>query len=137
MATDTQIPEKTNQIDVKHIFQKLRDEVEQVTSRENLDKLYKRTGYMITLTHSIPIQENYSGPLTAQRRMAEEEFTKTVRKINEHAKKIGTQADYNEKWDELTINNEAEEADQLEAKSADDQVVNRLDEATKLQGRGF
>ena len=135
----TTVTHETNQIDVKHIFHKLREEVEQAASREDLDKLYKRTGYMITLTHAIPIQQTYGNHLEEQRHLAEEEFTKTVRKLNEQAKKLGTEANYNEKWDELNVNNYAAEEDSLlEPKVVEQDVEKHLDEAVKLQqGRGL
>ncbi len=133
MATVTH---ETNQIDVKHIFQKLREETEQAASREDLNRLYKRSGYMITLTHAIPEQEYHGHD---QRRQAEEEFTKTVRKINEQAQKLGTEANYNEKWDELNVNNNTAEDDNvLNAKVVEEDVSKHIDEAVKLQqGRGL
>jgi hypothetical protein len=137
MATNTH---EANQIDIRHVFQKLREEVEQTASREDLDELYKRTGYMITLTHAIPTQDNkYSDSLNTQRRLAEEEFTKTVRKINDQAKKLGAEANYNEKWDELNVNNNtAEENSLLESNVVEQEVDKHLDEAVKLQqGRGL
>ncbi len=136
MATVTH---KANDIDVKHIFQKLREEAEQAASREDLDKLYKRTGYMITLTHAIPEQEYHDTEHAAQLRMVEGEFAKTVHKINEQAKKLGTEANYNEKWDKLNVNNYASEQDGLlEPKTVEHEVEKHIDEAVKLQqGRGL
>lgn len=130
---------ETNQIDVKHIFQKLREEVEQAAAREDLDKLYKRTGYMITLTHAIPEQEYQHNSGNDQRRQAEDEFTKTIRKINEQAKKIGTEANYNEMWDELNVNNNTADDDNLlDSKVVEEDVSKHIDEAVKLQqGRGL
>ena len=118
MARDTHRHGEVNKIDLRHIFREIRKEVEQATSRQALTELYKQAGYMITLTHATPINEKYGGPVKVQRRIAEREFAAAARKINDQAKKIGIQADYNENWETLATNGyEAEGENLLEPQS--------------------
>jgi hypothetical protein len=112
MARDTHIHGEVNKIDLRRIFRELREDVEKATSRKDLTELYKRTGYMITLTHATPIDEKFDRTIKIQRGIAEREFARTVRKINNQAKKIGIEANYNERWEELATNGyEAEDED--------------------------
>lgn len=111
-------PGEVNQIDLDRIFREIREDVEKATSREELNELYKQTGYMITLTHATPINEKFDRTIKLQRRFAEEEFARTVRKINSRAKELGSEANYNEKWDELATHGyEAEGETPLEPQS--------------------
>ena len=120
MASDTRMHGEVNKIDLRRIFREIRKEVEQAVSRQNLTELYKQAGYMITLTHATPINEKYGGPVKIQRQIAEREFAATARKINERAKKIGTQDDYNETWESLATNGyEAEGENRLEPQHVD------------------
>ena len=115
MARETHNHGEVNKIDLGRIFREIREDVEKATSRKDLTELYKQTGYMITLTHATPINEKFGGPVKAQRRIAEREFARTVRQINNQAKKIGTEANYNERWEELATNGyEAEGENPLE-----------------------
>jgi len=112
MARDTHIHGEVNKIDLRRIFRELREDVEKATSHKDLTELYKRTGYMITLTHATPIDEKFDRTIKIQRGIAEREFARTVRKINSQAKKIGIEANYNERWEELATNGyEAEDED--------------------------
>jgi hypothetical protein len=120
MARDTHIHNEVNKIDLRRIFREIRKDVEKATSRKDLTELYNQAGYMITLTHATPINEKFGGPVKLQRRLAEREFATTARKINNQAKKIGTGADYNEKWETLATNGyEAEGENLLEPQSLD------------------
>lgn len=115
MAKDTHLQHgEVNKIDLRQAFRQIRDDVEKATSRKDLTELYKRTGYMITLTHATPINEKFDRTIKTERGIAEREFARTVRKINQKAKKIGTEANYNEKWEELaTSGYEAEDQNGL------------------------
>ena len=116
MTRDTHTEGEVHEKDLSRIFQEIREDVEKALSREDLTELYKRTGYMITMTHATPVEEKHDKEMKRRREITEREFTKTVRAINRQAKKIGTEADYNENWDGLASNGyEAEGENLLEA----------------------
>ena len=112
MTTNTQPKEK----DLHQVFREIRESVEKAQTREELTELYKRTGYMITMTHATPVEEKHDREMKNRRKTTEHEFTTTVRRINSRAKEIGVEADYNENWDGLASNGyEAEGENLLEA----------------------
>jgi Icc-related predicted phosphoesterase len=114
MDRDTHLqPGEVNKIDLRSIFQEIREDVEKATSREALAELYKQTGYYITLTHATPINEKVDPTVKEERGIAEQEFARTVRKINDRAKKIGTEADFNESWEKLATNDYESEGKNL------------------------
>ena len=99
MAKDTHIyGEVDNKTDLKEVFSQIRQDVENARSRADLTELYKRAGYLITLTKAASWKEKFGDEITDIRETAEEEFSKTARKINSQAKEIGTDADYDDKW---------------------------------------
>ena len=61
-------------------------------------QLYKRAGYLITLTHAPSWQEKFGRDASKLRAVAQEEFRKTAHKINRRAAQIGTEADFDETW---------------------------------------
>ena len=63
-----------------------------------LTELYRRAGYLITLTHAPSWKEKFGDEADDLRRAAEAEFATTARAINRRAEAIGTEADYDEKW---------------------------------------
>ena len=63
-----------------------------------LTELYKRAGYLITLTHAPSWEQKFGNDAVTLRRVGEDEFRKTAHKINRRAVKIKTDADYDEKW---------------------------------------
>ena len=83
---------------MKKIFQDIRRDVEGAKARPDLTELYKRAGYLITLTHAPSWEEKFGREASGLRRVGKEEFRKTAHKINSRAKQIGTEADYDEKW---------------------------------------
>ena len=118
MTRDTHIDEAYTQTDLRRTFQEIRESVEKATSREELTELYKKTAYMITMTHASPVVETDDQEMRSRRAITEEEFAKTVRVINEQAKKIGVEADYNEDWEKLASNGyETEGENILEAQN--------------------
>ena len=120
MATDTRIDEVTK-TDLRHVFNEICEDVEKATSREDLNELYKRAAYMILMTHASPLEDKSDGEMGRRREITERDFAQTVRLINRQAKKIGTEADYNEKWEELFTNGyEADSDSLLEPKNADE-----------------
>jgi hypothetical protein len=101
MATNRQIYGEVNsKTGMKKVFLGIRKDVEHARSRPALTELYKRAGYLITLTHAPSWEEKFGKGARSLRKLGEEEFGKTARKINSRAKKIGADADYDEKWGE-------------------------------------
>lgn len=99
MAKERRIYGEVNsKTSLKKIFMDIRSDVESARSRPSLTELYKRAGYLITLTHAPSWEEKFGKGVNALRRVGEEEFRKTAKKINSRAKKIGTEADFDEKW---------------------------------------
>ncbi len=99
MPQDTHIyGEVESQTGLKKIFREIRQDVEKAKSRPDLTELYKRAGYLITLTHA-PSWETKFGKEAAQlRKVAKDEFGTTARRINRRAREIGTDANYDETW---------------------------------------
>ncbi len=83
---------------LKKIFAEIRQDVDKAKSRPDLTELYKRAGYLITLTHAPSWEEKFGKEANQLRTVAKDEFTTTARKINRRAKAIGTDADYDETW---------------------------------------
>ena len=105
MTNDTHTHVEGNaRTDPRGRFKEIREGVEKAQSKEELTELYKRTVYMILMTHSSPIDEKVDRDLKRRRETAEREFTRTVRLINRQAKKIGVEADYDENWKNLATN---------------------------------
>ena len=99
MAKDTHLYGEVNsKTGLKDIFREIRQDVQAAKSRQGLTELYKRAGYLITLTHAPSWEEKFGRRSASLRRVAEEEFGTTARKINRRANAIGTEADYDEKW---------------------------------------
>ena len=101
MAEDRHIyGEVENKTDLTNVFQAIRRDVDQASSREALTELHRRAGYLITLTHAPSWQKKFGDEADELRRVAEDEFARTARKINQRARAIGTEPSYDEKWGE-------------------------------------
>ena len=99
MAEDRHIYGEVNsKTGMKRLFTDIRRDVEGAKSRPTLTELYKRAGYMLTLTFGPSWHEKFGREAGALRHLGEDEFGKTARKINRRARAIGTNADYDEKW---------------------------------------
>ncbi len=99
MAQDTHIYGEVNsKTGLKKIFTEIRHDVERVKTRPALTELYKRAGYLITLTYAPSWEEKFGREAAALRKVAKEEFETTARKINRRAEEIGAKADYDETW---------------------------------------
>ena len=90
--------------DMRGRFKEIREAVEEAQSKEDLTELYKRSVYMILMTHSSPIDEKVDRDLKRKRETAEREFARTVHAINKQARKMGVEADYDENWQNLATN---------------------------------
>ena len=62
-------------------------------SRPALIELYKRAGYLITLTYAPSWEQKFGDDAVALRQIGEDEFRKTAHKINRRAIKLGADAD--------------------------------------------
>src|SRR5262245_48830420 len=102
MTRDTLINEEINsdRTNLRRTFQEIRDALAKATSREDLTELYKQSVYMILMTHSTPLNEKDS-ERKSRRERAEQEFANTVHMINQQAKKIGAEPNYNEDWEKM------------------------------------
>lgn len=83
---------------MKRIFTDIRRDVGSAASRPALTELYRRAGYMITLTYAPSWDEKFGSEAEVLRHVGEEEFRKIAHKINRRAGAIGTKADYDERW---------------------------------------
>ena len=101
MAEDRHVyGEVDNKTDLRDVFSQIREDVEQADSRSELTELYRRAGYLITLTDASPWEKKFGDDIDEIRAAAEEEFAKTARAINRRAEEVGTDANYDEKWGE-------------------------------------
>ncbi len=80
------------------VFSEIRKDVGGAKSRPALTELYKRAGYLVTLTHAPSWKEKFGKEARELRQVGEKEFTTTAKKINSRARKIGAEADYDETW---------------------------------------
>jgi len=83
---------------MREIFTGIRRDIDEAKSRPALTELYKRAGYLITLTHAPSWKKKFGKDATKLRAVGEEEFRKTAQAINRRAGQIGTEADYDETW---------------------------------------
>jgi hypothetical protein len=109
--------ETYNQTDLRRTFDEIRQNVEKAASQEDLTELYKKTAYMITMTHASPVVETFDPEMRRRREFTEKEFARTIRLINEQAKKIGLEADYNEDWEKLATSGYQSENESLETQN--------------------
>ena len=99
MAEDRHIYGEVNsKTGMKRLFTGIRRDVEGAKSRPALTELYKRAGYMLTLTFAPSWHAKFGRDAGALRHVGEDEFGRTARKILRRARAIGTNADYDEKW---------------------------------------
>ncbi len=99
MATDRHVyGEIKSKTGMKRVFSEIRKDVGHAKSRPALTELYKRAGYLITLTHAPSWKEKFGKGAGELREVGEKEFTTTAKKINSRAKKIGADADFDQKW---------------------------------------
>jgi hypothetical protein len=80
--------------DIRDINRKIREEMDQVKTREQLTELKKRSDYLCTLTYSPAWQKKFGEKATRLREAAMEENRKTVEQANEVARRHGWPADY-------------------------------------------
>lgn len=99
MAEGQQIYGKVdNKTDLQDVFKQIREDVRDADDRSALTELYRRAGYLITLSQAPSWEEKFGDDADEMRDLAEEEFAKTARTVNRRADDIGTDADYDEEW---------------------------------------
>ncbi|HVZ39410.1 MAG TPA: hypothetical protein VHI13_09045 [Candidatus Kapabacteria bacterium] len=99
MATDRHIYGEVNsKTGMKRVFMAIRHDVEHAKSRSALSELYKRAGYLMTLTFAPAWEKKFGREAASLRRVGKEEFGRTARKINRRAEQVGTEADFDETW---------------------------------------
>ena len=84
--------------DMRRVFKEIRQDVAQASSRQVLTELYRRAGYLITLTYAPSWAEKFGSGARQLRAVADEEFRTTAHSINRRAEAIGTASDYHETW---------------------------------------
>ncbi len=90
--------EVKNKSDMRKVFSEIRKDVDNAKSRPALTELYKRAGYLVTLTHAPSWKEKFGKEARELRQVGEKQFSTTAKKINSRARKIGAEADYDETW---------------------------------------
>lgn len=90
--------EISNESDLREVFQAIRREVEEARSRPALTEIYKRAGYLITLSLTPAWQSRFDGAVALLQNVCQEEFRLTAQSINRRAEKIGVRPDYDETW---------------------------------------
>jgi hypothetical protein len=99
MAQDRHIyGEVDSKTDLERIFREIRKDVDDAKSRPSLTELYKRAGYLITLTYAPSWDEKFGRDAKGLRETARQQFKTTARRINSRAKAVGTEPDYDETW---------------------------------------
>ncbi len=101
MANDNIYGEIDNKTNLRDVFRQIRKDVETAHKRADLTELHRRAGYLITLSYAPAWKKKFGDELDEIRATAEEEFQTTAHKINRRAEKIGTDADYDDKWGEM------------------------------------
>jgi hypothetical protein len=113
MARDTLIDEiHEDRKHVRRTFKEIRGALEKAATKEDLTELYKQAVYMVLMTHSSPLNENDT-EMKSRQETTEREFAGTVSLINQTAKKIGVEPDYNEDWEKISTNGYETEDDNL------------------------
>jgi hypothetical protein len=86
MSAQQRVDQQVNNVtDLRNTFQEIRAEVGGANTREDLTKLYRRAGVLVTLTNSPPWRRKFGPAADELRRVAEEEFKRTARVINQRA----------------------------------------------------
>ncbi len=87
--------------DIDKIFADIRDDLGHAKSRATLTELYRRAGYLTTLTYAPSWEERFGDKAASLRREAAAAFRKLVKSLNAHADRIGEDGDYDESWGKM------------------------------------
>ena len=80
--------------DLERIFAAIRADVAAAETHADLTRLYRRAGYLVTLTYSRPWRTRFGDALPGLRADAEREFALTLQAIDRRAAQIGAEPDY-------------------------------------------
>jgi hypothetical protein len=99
MSTDQHVYGEINgSTDMKKVFTAIRRDVDDAGSRPALTELYRRAGYLITLTHAPAWAEKFGRKIRRMRAVGEVEFRRTANKINRRARELGAEANFDDEW---------------------------------------
>lgn len=90
-----------NKADLTRVFSMINDDIDSAKSREDLTELYRRAGYLITLTYAPSWEKKFGDEAEELRQAAADKFTRTAKHINQKAEEVGTEADYDEQWGKM------------------------------------
>jgi len=93
-----EIDNKTN---LREVFLQIRKDLENADSRAAITELYRRAGYLITLSYADSWQKKFGDEIDEIRSVAADEFRTTARRANDRAEEIGTESDYDEEWGQM------------------------------------
>ena len=80
--------------DVDRIYDAIRADVEQAQTRTELTRLYRRAGYLVTLTYSRGWRARFGDQLAGLRAEAKRQFVRTVEQINRRASRLELEPSY-------------------------------------------
>ena len=102
MSTDQHIyGEIDNKTNLRDVFLQIRKDIDNADSRAAITELYRRAGYLITLSYAGSWEKHFGDDIDEIRSVAEDEFRTTARRVNARAEEIGTEADYDEEWGQM------------------------------------
>ncbi len=87
--------------DIDKIFSEIRGDIGHARSRKTLTELYRRAGYLITLTYAASWEKHFGDKAAGLRAKAGDDFRATVKEINAHARSIGEKDDYDAAWGKM------------------------------------
>jgi hypothetical protein len=91
----------SSKADIDRIFAEIRDDLSHAGSRATLTELYRRAGYLITLTYAPSWEDRFGDKAASLRHEAEVDFRKLVKQLNAKAERIGEKGDYDENWGKM------------------------------------
>jgi len=93
--------------EVGETFMRLRMDVVDALSHESLEDLYRVAAQLVAATRSGDWSRRYGEGVEEVRALAEREFARTARALNERARALGTKADFEERWSEAAARSRA------------------------------
>lgn len=92
--------EINNLKDISKINDLIRKEVKKAKTEEDLTKLHRQSGYLVTLSQSPNFKNKFGNLVSALKKKAEEEYTETSKLINKKAESLGLDKKYDLNWGE-------------------------------------
>jgi hypothetical protein len=88
--------EINNAADLREVFESIRSNAGAAQMRPVLTEMYERAGEVAALAQAPAWDEKFGSDVGDLRRIAEEEYRRTILEINRRAREIGTEADYDQ-----------------------------------------